>query len=606
MTHKDIIIDSDAFFEIDTNTRQIQNKTPSKITLMQNDHNSERFTFSIARYVEGHDMAMSTKAEVHYINTDGANKSMGVYTMDDLRVDEADDSKVVCSWLISRAATKYNGSLTFLIRFICLDEDGTTITYSWSTAEYSALSIGKGMDNSSTIQTNYVDVIEQWKLNMSDQVQDMFADNAIENTAEGTTITVNDAIDRKPLALNLYGKTEQKKYAGENMLPFPFVYVKERFGAGYTTTINGITFLVNEDGSVTFWGTATAAAKFRIMQDYGYGENTHLEPGEYTISAFNSNCYTNTFSISAAVKYDNKNSNMHANDYNSAVKHFTISENITDAYWVAADISVAAGYSTTGETVYPMMSKRYASCEYEPYTGGKPSPSLEYPQPLNALVTNKKINVELYDETDTKYQSYTAPTSTGFPGVPVTEGGNYTDENGQQWVCDEIDLVRGVYIKRIGETTMPSFAYVGLVYGTQFGDLYEGTSLASLDAKPFGALCEVAQFATIHDDAAKTVIMLSPTIGMEDEYCDVTVRGIADSEADFIAKTEGKKILYVLAEPKETALPQGYKELCMNQPKTTIVNDAGAYIVLEYVADPKAYIDNKIADLEKAILSAAT
>lgn len=34
-------------------------------------------------------------------------------------------------------------------------------------------------------------------------------------------------------------------------------------------------------------------------------------------------------------------------------------------------------------------------------------------------------------------------------GIPVSEGGNYTDETGQQWVCDEVDLVRGVYVQRM-------------------------------------------------------------------------------------------------------------------------------------------------------------
>ena len=39
-------------------------------------------------------------------------------------------------------------------------------------------------------------------------------------------------------------------------------------------------------------------------------------------------------------------------------------------------------------------------------------------------------------------------TPNGLPGVPVESCGNYTDENGQQWLCDEIDFTRGVYIKR--------------------------------------------------------------------------------------------------------------------------------------------------------------
>jgi hypothetical protein len=597
MTHKDIIIDSDAFFEIDINTRQIQNKTPSKITLMQNDHNSERFTFSIARYVEGHDMAESTKAEVHYINTDGANKSSGVYPIDDLRVDEADDSKVVCSWLISRAATKYSGSLTFLVRFICLDEDGTTITYAWSTAEYSALSIGKGMDNSGTIQTNYSDVIERWKLSMTEQIRDMVAENFIENTAEGTVITVNDAAERKPLALNLYGKTKQTMTTGKNLIPFPYY-------DGKTKTLNGITFTQNDDGGVTINGTATAKTTYALMSDYNFASN-FISSGTYTISTGSDIASDRTVFVQAKIDYNNKANYVYFQDMGT-IKSTTIPDDVTDAHITIVNVVVCAGYTAENITIYPMLEKGATATKYEPYTGGKPTPSLEHPQALNSLVTNKKINVELYDETDTKYQSYTAPTSTGFPGVPVTEGGNYTDENGQQWVCDEIDLARGVYIKRIGETTMPSFVYVGLVYGTQFGDLYEGQSLASIDGKATGALCEVAQYATVHDDASKSVIMLSPTIGVEDQYCDVTVRGIAESEADFRAKTEGKKILYVLTEPRETALPQGYKELCMNHPQTTIVNDAGAHMVLEYVADPKAYIDNKIADLEKAILSAAT
>ena len=46
-------------------------------------------------------------------------------------------------------------------------------------------------------------------------------------------------------------------------------------------------------------------------------------------------------------------------------------------------------------------------------------------------------------------QLLTLPTPTGLPGIPVTSGGNYTDPQGQQWVCDEVDLERGVKVQRI-------------------------------------------------------------------------------------------------------------------------------------------------------------
>lgn len=48
-------------------------------------------------------------------------------------------------------------------------------------------------------------------------------------------------------------------------------------------------------------------------------------------------------------------------------------------------------------------------------------------------------------------QFLTIFTPNGLPGIPVSKDGNYTDENGQQWVCDEIDLGREKYVQRIAE-----------------------------------------------------------------------------------------------------------------------------------------------------------
>ena len=42
----------------------------------------------------------------------------------------------------------------------------------------------------------------------------------------------------------------------------------------------------------------------------------------------------------------------------------------------------------------------------------------------------------------------------GLHGIPVSSGGTRTDANGQHWVCDEIDLKRGVYIQRVGKYTL--------------------------------------------------------------------------------------------------------------------------------------------------------
>lgn len=64
-------------------------------------------------------------------------------------------------------------------------------------------------------------------------------------------------------------------------------------------------------------------------------------------------------------------------------------------------------------------------------------------------------------DSSTAYSPYreqllTLPTPTGLPGIPVTSGGNYTDQNGQQWVCDEVDLGRCVKVQRIDKGAFDS------------------------------------------------------------------------------------------------------------------------------------------------------
>ena len=68
-------------------------------------------------------------------------------------------------------------------------------------------------------------------------------------------------------------------------------------------------------------------------------------------------------------------------------------------------------------------------------------------------LTGVKVQLEL-GTTATAYSPYreqllTLPTPNGLPGIPVTSDGNYTDENGQQWVCDEVDFGKSVKVQRI-------------------------------------------------------------------------------------------------------------------------------------------------------------
>ena len=77
---------------------------------------------------------------------------------------------------------------------------------------------------------------------------------------------------------------------------------------------------------------------------------------------------------------------------------------------------------------------------------GTPTP--DAPVPIVSAGDGGTIAVTLSDGNG-KMQTLTLPTPTGLPGIPVATSGNYTDPQGQNWVCDEVDLERGVKVQRV-------------------------------------------------------------------------------------------------------------------------------------------------------------
>lgn len=174
MAHLHSVYDSDMHFSINPITREIRNES-EKNSLVQYDHDSERFTFEIPRHVEGHDVTLVDKVEVHYINIDATAKqeSKGLYLVDDVQISPEDNNVVIFSWLISGNATKYAGSLHFLIRFICLN--GETIEYAWHTEIFKEITVSNGMNNGEAIIAEYPDVLEAWKKDVLGEVNKEFS-----------------------------------------------------------------------------------------------------------------------------------------------------------------------------------------------------------------------------------------------------------------------------------------------------------------------------------------------------------------------------------------------------------------------------------------------
>ena len=100
-------------------------------------------------------------------------------------------------------------------------------------------------------------------------------------------------------------------------------------------------------------------------------------------------------------------------------------------------------------------------------------------------LTNVKLQLEL-GTTATAYSPYreqllTLPTPNGLPGIPVASGGNYTDPQGQQWVCDEVDFAAGVYVQRIVLVDLASCRVSGI---TSIGTTQRITYVLNTEVDP--------------------------------------------------------------------------------------------------------------------------
>lgn len=206
-----------------------------------------------------------------------------------------------------------------------------------------------------------------------------------------------------------------------------------------------------------------------------------------------------------------------------------------------------------------------------------------------------KIQLEIGAEA-TAYEPYKPAqtliisTQNGLPGIPVSSGGNYTDEKGQQWVCDEVDFKKGVYVQRIGKRTITS------------KDIFFKSGLSTNDVNYFA----LNNF-TVHIGTAgeKDVIMSNcfvagiyqhfSTLGEiflgsktgDIVYFSVDAQKYPDTETfKQWAVENGLMFLYQLADIVETHLTaeelSAYKTLRTYSPTTTVANDAEAGMSVGY------------------------
>lgn len=141
------------------------------------------------------------------------------------------------------------------------------------------------------------------------------------------------------------------------------------------------------------------------------------------------------------------------------------------------------------------------------------------------------IQLEL-GTTATAYEPYreqllTLPTPNGLPGIPVTSGGNYTDQNGQQWVCDEVDFGKSVKVQRIDK---------GAFDATKA--LAEQNAILATPVETPLTPAELAAYKALTTYAPDTVVQASDGAGLKLGYqrdVNIVIKNLEDAIASMTA-----------------------------------------------------------------------
>lgn len=218
---------------------------------------------------------------------------------------------------------------------------------------------------------------------------------------------------------------------------------------------------------------------------------------------------------------------------------------------------------------------------------GTPTP--DAPVPIVSAGDGGSVAVTLSDGNG-KTQTLTLPTPNGLPGIPVTSGGNYIDQSGQQWVCDEVDLERGVKVQRIGKERV----------NTSDGGINEQYRLA-LDIPGNEG----------KDGASPCIISITPYTSWTSCVAGTKLylKNITKPEGGFYTAEELRALaidvdfVYQLATPIETPLTPAeiaaYKALTAYGPDTVMQASDGAGVKLEYQRD----VNIAIKRIEDAVAS---
>lgn len=244
---------------------------------------------------------------------------------------------------------------------------------------------GATTEQAQQIEQNKTDVASL-KEDISNKITKFYASN------QGET-HITDSDSGKIQDMVLYGKSEQKQYKGINLFP-------------PDTNFNEYAEVSIPKGSLVFWATDGIPAKggnFRFFNE---------DKTESMWFGIDSGVISNRVSLTIDAKYV---------------------QNLINTDFDLSKICLGVGSNPI----------------YEPYTGGQPSPSPDYPQEIKSVVNP---TVKVTNEDGLKVQSVTLNNVT-LNAIPVSSGGNVTID-GQQYITDYVDVERGKLVKMVDSSKL--------------------------------------------------------------------------------------------------------------------------------------------------------
>lgn len=185
----------------------------------------------------------------------------------------------------------------------------------------------------------------------------------------GTSLNISNTLRARIKNITLKGATSQYTTTGKNLL-----YIENG-----SKTSNGITG-VWENGIFTYSGKATGT----YATIAGYTTTKKLLPGTYTFSIDHSVDVQVRFRYKPDINHDA------TIPIGSTSTTFTITEDTERMYIFINSLTVDKEYN---EVIKCMIEEGSTATDFEEYTGGQPSPSPDYPQPIKVVTGDQIIDI---------------------------------------------------------------------------------------------------------------------------------------------------------------------------------------------------------------------